>query len=69
MEAKIDADVAKVASKNPAQILILEEEKIELKVLSGELKIAKQPEVVNSLERRLSDVEKKVADTLKKIEA
>ena len=68
LEAKLETAIEKVRSTHPIEAGILRVEERELKLLSGELALARLPLVVAALERRLSEVEHRVEEQLRRVD-
>ena len=64
LESALEKDIERVRTSHPIEAKVLEVERRELKVLSGELATAKLPAVVAVLEIRLTAVERRVIETL-----
>ena len=68
MEAQIDTDIEKVKTAHPIEARILEGEKRALKTLSAELDKATNETMVKHLEERLNQLERRVAESLRRAE-
>jgi hypothetical protein len=69
LEARLEADIAKVHLTHQNEAAILKAEETQLKVLSNILRAANNQAVVNNLETQLSTLERKVEETLQRIES
>ena len=68
LEARLATVIERVRSTHPIEARILLVEERELKLLAGELALARFPLIVAALERRLNELEIRVAAQLQRIE-